>query len=205
MSESGRELEVKFLISDLPRLEKRLQSLGAKLIRPRVHEYNVRYDTPTGELKRANRILRLRKDLETTLTFKGPERIEGGVSDRQELELSVGDFESADMFFRALGYQAVLVYEKCRTIYEIGGSFVTLDEMPYGDFVEVEGPDAAGIQEVSRLIRLDWQRRILDNYVEIFESICERLGLTFRDITFDNFEGVEVAPDTFGVRYADVH
>jgi adenylate cyclase class 2 len=204
MSKSGRELEVKYLILDLPRLKKRLQSLGAKLIRPRVHEHNIRFDAPTAELRRTHRILRLRKDVETTITFKWPARTDEGVSNRRELELYVDDFEAAERLFQALGYQAVMVYEKYRTIYEIGGCVITLDEMPYGDFVEVEAPDAKSIQEISGLIQLDWQRRILDNYVDLFEAISDHLGLTFRDITFDDFEGIKVSPEAVGAHYADV-
>jgi adenylate cyclase class IV len=39
-----QEIEIKFYVNDLKRLEARLLELGAFLIQPRVHESNVRFD-----------------------------------------------------------------------------------------------------------------------------------------------------------------
>ncbi len=44
------ELEVKFYLADLPALEARLQALGARLSQARVHEINLRFDTPSLDL-----------------------------------------------------------------------------------------------------------------------------------------------------------
>ena len=44
------EIEVKFLLKDLPRLELRIKALGGKLVQPRVKETNLRFDTPAGDL-----------------------------------------------------------------------------------------------------------------------------------------------------------
>ncbi len=78
-----------------------------------------------------------------------------------------------------------------------------LDEMPYGNFAEIEGPDAASIQAANRRLGLDWEERILDSYAMLFQVICRKLGLTFRDLTFDNFAGTDVTFANLGVRPAD--
>jgi adenylate cyclase class IV len=59
MSKSDQELEVKFYLSDLPALRARLEAAGAQLFKPRVHEINLRFDTPSGDLTRGYRVLRL--------------------------------------------------------------------------------------------------------------------------------------------------
>ena len=44
-----QEIEVKFYVNDLKRLEALLLELGAVLIQPRVHESNIRFALPDGE------------------------------------------------------------------------------------------------------------------------------------------------------------
>ena len=109
----NQELEVKYLISDLAGLESRVQELGALKFQPRTHEVNLRFDTPSGDLAQKYQVLRLRQDIETRLTFKGPAHTEQGVRIRQEIEFTVGDFDAARLFLEALGFQVSMIYEKC--------------------------------------------------------------------------------------------
>ena len=78
---------------------------------------------------------------------------------RLELEVVVSDFATTQRLLEALGYQISLVYEKYRSIYELQRVHVTLDEMPFGAFVELEGPDGATIQAVAQRLGLDWAAR----------------------------------------------
>ena len=55
--------------------------------------------------------------------------------------MEVESFDQARAFLAALGYQVDMVYEKYRTKYELEGVHLDLDEMPYGDFIELEGND----------------------------------------------------------------
>jgi adenylate cyclase class 2 len=199
MSKSDRELEVKFLIPDLMALQARLEALGAQLVQPRVHEINLRFDTPDGDLTRSYRVLRLRQDTQARLTYKGPGELVDGVRARQELEFTVGDFDTAKAFLEALGYVVSVMYEKYRATYALGGVLVTLDEMPYGNFIETEGPDGASIHRTAEVLGLDWERRILDSYIVLFDRLRERLGLAFRDLSFANFESLTVTRDMLGL------
>ena len=192
MAKSDQELEVKFFLPDLTTLRARLEAAGAQLVQPRVHEINLRFDTPAGDLASGYRVLRLRQDAEARLTYKGPGELVDGVRSRQELEFSVSDFDTARKFLEALGYQVSVMYEKYRATYALEGVLVTLDEMPYGNFAEVEGPDGASIRQTAAALGLDWERRILDSYIMLFDRLRERLGLAFRDLSFDNFEGLNV-------------
>ena len=147
MAVSGKELEVKFLLSNLGRLENRLKGIGASCVQHRTYESNLRFDTPDRELTQTFQILRLRQDSAARVTYKGPGEEEGGACLRQELEITVNDFAIAQSLFEALGYQVVFMYEKYRTAYAMDEVVVTLDEMPYGSFVEIEGPDGNSICE----------------------------------------------------------
>lgn len=200
---NNQELEVKFYVGDLKSIERRLQELGAQLSQQRCHEVNLRFDTPSGDLTRSAQALRLRQDSAARLTYKGPPSGQGGARLRQEIEFVVSDFAAARAFLEALGYQVRLMYEKYRAAYELGEVTVTLDEMPYGYFIEIEGPDAASIQAANQRLGLNWEARVPESYTMLFEGLKRRLGLDFRDLSFENFAGLNVGAQDLGVRAAD--
>ena len=63
--------------------------------------------------------------------------------------------------------------------------------MPYGDFLEIEG-QPQDIKHWASRLGLGWHRRILQNYLQIFEIIIKKLNLKIKDVTFKNFETVNV-------------
>ncbi len=204
MSSKDQELEVKLYVSDLPALETRLRALGAALVQSRTHEVNLRFDTLQGELTRTQRVLRLRQDTAARVTYKGPSLSRGGARLRQEYEFVVSDYQSARNLFEALGYQVSMMYEKFRTTYELDGVQVVLDEMPYGNFLEIEGPDPLSIQAISDKLALNWEERIMDSYTVIFDRLCSALKLPFRDLSFANFKEQDISLAVLGIHPADV-
>ncbi len=82
---NDQEIEVKFFVKDLGEIETRLQEMCARLLRPRAHELNLRYDRPDGSLRREHRVLRLRRSDDVRLTYKGPGSIVEGAMSRQEI------------------------------------------------------------------------------------------------------------------------
>jgi len=201
--ESCMEIEIKFRVQNLPVLAERLDELDAVLIQPRTREENLRFDTPDGRLQSAHQVLRLRQDSSARLTFKGPSQNQDGVRSRQEIEFSVGEFEQAHAMLQALGYQVWVIYEKYRREFDLDGCHVALDELPYGNFIEIEGPDAAHIKQVAHRLALDWQASIPVSYLALFEQIKAVLGLSFNHLTFDNFDHLTIPWEALGVRCAD--
>jgi adenylate cyclase class 2 len=177
--------------------------MGAILTQPRTYEINLRFDTPSGDLSSGYRVLRLREDLDARLTYKGPGTLSDGARVRQEIEFTVGDFQAAQAFLEALGYQVVLVYEKYRTIYDVGRVHVTLDEMPFGCFSELEGETPQEIIDLGERLGLNWERRVLDSYTMLFERYKQSQNLDLRDLTFENFDGRMVTPDMLSVQPGD--
>lgn len=198
-----QELEIKYFIANLPALEERVRSLGGELVQPRVFETNLRFDGPDGELARSARVLRLRQDSVARMTYKGPAESREGVRVRRELEFEVSDFETARLVLDALGYVVSMAYEKYRTTYDLGQVHVVMDEMPYGNFAEIEGPDPGAIQAVSERLGLDWERRVPESYTMLFERLKAKLGLPFRDLSFANFRTIKVIPSDLNVLPAD--
>jgi adenylate cyclase class 2 len=203
MDHPNIELEVKFYISNLEKLETQLKNLGAKLVQNRTQEYNLRFDTPLGDFALGYRVLRLRQDTAIRLTYKGPGEVQDGVRLRQEIEVVVDDFDQTQALLEALGYQISMVYEKYRMGYELDGVLVTLDELPYGDFVEIEGPDTNGIKNVSTKLGLNWDSRILESYAILFDVLKRNLDISIENLTFADFNGILVTPDHLGVGLGD--
>lgn len=202
MNFEGKELEVKFFLSGRKEMERKLTSMG-KVTAPRVLEVNLRFDTPDRSLTSTGKVLRLRRDTRSRVTYKGPGILEGGASLRQELEFTVSDFDTARELFEALGFQVYTIYEKYRTTFRVDDMEVDLDELPTGDFLEIEGTDPISIQRLAQQLGLRWERRILASYTMLFEQLREKLGLEFRDLSFENFREITVSPEAMGISPAD--
>jgi len=203
MAQNNLEIEVKFYIIRLADISASLLRLGAKPVQPRTHEINLRFDTPGADLTRRLQVLRLRQDDKARITYKGPGQLAGGTRVRQEIEFVASDFDSARLLFEALGYQVILMYEKFRTTFDLGDVHVSLDEMPYGNFVEVEGPDPESIHHTAQILGLDWEARILDSYTVLFENLRATLGFTFRDLSFANFKEIQVSSYILNLKPGD--
>lgn len=200
---NDQEREVKFFVQDLPALTEKLQMCGAELVRPRVLERNLRLDTSDNNLRRGGRLLRLRQDDRARVTYKENARIEDGVMTRTEIEIEVDDFEVALNLLQALGYRVVVAYEKYRREYKLGDVLIMLDEMPFGDFVEIEARTGPQIHDVAQLLGLDWSRGIGTNYLGLMEIVKINMGLNFDDLTFENFQGIVISPEDLQVEPAD--
>lgn len=200
---SYTEVEAKFYIADLVGVETRLEAEGAELVQARAHQHNLRFDRLDGELHAAHKVLRLRQDDQASITYKGPNVLEDGVFRRDEIEFEIADFEAAKKLLEALWYQTIMVNEKYRTTYSLWGLLWMLDELPLGKFLEIEGRHPQDIQAAAIRLGLDWEARLQHGYYQLFARAKEALGLDLRDLTFANFEGVEVSAQVLGVASAD--
>lgn len=183
------ENEVKFYVQDLARVEEHLGNMGAKLLHPRTHEFNLRFDTPKRRLTQSFQVLRLRQDQHTYLTYKGPSDPLSEVSSRSEIEVEVNDFAAARRFLEALGYEVTITYEKFRTTYLYKTVELALDETPMSNFVEIEGENAALIQKTAKELTFNWDARIKSSYLALFHQIKETYHLDVQNLTFEEFKG----------------
>lgn len=202
MRRETTETEAKFLVRDLAEIERRLRGMRTKLIQARTHEWNLRMDTADQRLTRSGRVLRLRQDSTVHLTYKDSGQVRGGTLSRREIEIEVNDWESAQALLLALGFSVVFAYEKYRTTYAVESTEVMLDELPMGDFVEIEG-DVSPIQSVAEGLGLSWRFAIPHSYHELFRRLQVARDLPFRDLTFSNLTGMSLLDADLGLLPAD--
>lgn len=198
-----QEREIKFYIEDLEKIAERVRLCGAELIRPRTLEHNLRLDIGDHELARQGRLLRIRKDDRVSVTYKANAHVEGGVIARTEIEFEADDARMVQKLFEALGYRVVVTYEKFRSMYKLGDVVVVLDEMPFGNFVEIEAPNNTLIEGVSMMLGLDFSKGMAINYLGLFDAFKARMDFDFRDLTFENFKGLQVSAQDLAVQPAD--
>ena len=190
------ETEVKLYVPDLSAVLARLEQLGAVLAAPRVYERNVRYEDAQSTLTGRGIVVRLRQDSRVRLTYKESGKAVDGILSRYEAEVEVSDFDAMQTILGKLGYTPYFVYEKYRTTYTLDGCEVVLDELPYGNFVEIEGTAEAITAAIQRL-NLERLPRLTASYTVLFERVKLLMRLTCHDLTFENFKGVTVSAEDF--------
>jgi adenylate cyclase class 2 len=198
------ETEVKFNLSDPGAYLARVLAMGGQLVQPRTYERNIRFDLPDHSLSIAGRVLRLRQDAEVHLTYKDSGHLVDGVLTRREIEFKADDFDIAKRFLEALDYQEYASYEKYRQVYKMDDLLVTLDELPYGTFTEIEGEPASMIQSVATTLRLDWSKRINFSYLVMFEIMKKNLNFKGNALSFEALAGLSITPQDLGVSPADM-
>ena len=185
------EIEVKFLLTDIETVKKAIIGLGAKP-GARVFETNIRYEDAATSFIQRKMLLRLRTDTKTTLTLKSqPPESDPDFKVHRELEVEVSDFNTMDAILKDLGYHQAQRYDKWRQTFKLNDTSLCIDSLPFGTFLEIEGPKTT-IPDLARRIGMLWQRRILHNYLQLFEMLKQIHNLPFRDVTFDNFKAYPI-------------
>ncbi len=133
------ETEKKYRLSPkrLDEITDRLIELKAEF---RKEVFEVNYQHRGGEMDERGATLRLRKIGDfTVLTYKEKIKTEDGSKQRIEYETSVADVDAMEKIIERLGYRLTAVYEKRRKYWQFGDVEVVLDELPFGQFMEIEG------------------------------------------------------------------
>jgi adenylate cyclase, class 2 len=121
----------------LVELTAKLGELGAVFLSERFEE---NYLHRGGLLDENNAVLRLRKVSDQTfLTYKERIRSETEFKHKIEFETLVSDVDAVENMIEKLGYKLSVVYEKHRKTFNLGECEVVLDELPFGQYMEIEG------------------------------------------------------------------
>jgi len=162
------EHEVKFELVSFAPIREALVRLGAVFGR-RCFERNLVLDDRKRSLTKGGRLLRLRRDGRSTLTFKSPpESGEGvaGLKVMREIQTEVADMEALAAVFAALGFAPVMRYEKIRETWRAGGLTVCLDLLPFGRFAEIEGPPGE-IRALAGHLGLSMEQALVQTYHDL--------------------------------------
>ncbi len=171
------EIEKKYLLNAERRDELRteLEASGAEFV-GREFEENTIYSN--DHLRETGSIVRIRKtDKRSILTFK--RRIENQFDVKQQIEheTEVTDSAAAEAIIAELGLMPVLVYEKYRDTWNFRSVELVIDELPFGDYMEIEGSMTA-IKEAEILLGMEDLETEHETYPRLTARLGERNGET---------------------------
>ena len=171
------EIEKKYRLNPERRasLKSELEASGAEFV-GREFEENTIYSN--DHLRDTASILRIRKtDKRSILTFK--RRIDNQFDVKQQIEheTEVADADAMISIIAELGLKPVLVYEKHRDTWNFRSVEIVIDELPFGDYIEIEGSITA-IKEAEILLELE----DLETEHETYPRLTARLGTRSGDV-----------------------
>jgi adenylate cyclase class 2 len=178
------EQEVKLPFEHAEAARQAIIQAGGRLVVSRRLIDDRLFDHPDSRLQRAGMTLRTRRDVPHSLmTLKGPAR-PGPVKSREEFETTIGDVDVFETALRAMGFVQTFRAQKFREEYALDDAHLTIDEVPFGVFVEIESSPAE-IERVARAIGKTTADYRLESYPALWRAWCASAGLSSRDMLFD--------------------
>lgn len=178
------ETEIKFKIESFARIKNILDSISPSFSKhlPRIFESNILLDNESEDIKRSKQVLRLRQEgSKHILTFKFPKDPDQPGKSRREIETEINDSQSILIILEALGYKNTLTYEKYRETYLTDSLNICLDELPFGLFVELEGPWEKIVKWADTL-ELDLKKSLNLSYIELGSLEAAQKGVDLQQV-----------------------
>ena len=151
------EYEAKFLDINEEDVKKKIQSLGAELVKPRQLFRRVIFENDITAAKHSWVRLRDEGD-KITLTLKqvsDTTTIEG----TKEIEIKVDDLDKTTQFLEGIGLKRKRYQENYREEWKLGNVVVDFDlwpDMPM--LLEIEGPDEPSVKQVVAQLGFDYSQ-----------------------------------------------
>lgn len=165
------EIEKKYRLNDLQksRMLNLLKEFNADFT-GEDFEVNTIYGGGILDEKRA--ILRIRKtENKAFLTYKQRIKNDFDVKEQIEHETEISNAEETEKLVESLGFAARLIYEKRRKTFKFRDVEIVLDELPFGDFMEIEGSVMA-IAEAEMFLEIE----DFETEHETYPSLTVKLG-----------------------------
>ena len=160
------EIEKKYRLTKKQREEVllRLPKIGARR-KGEEFEVNTLYGGAGLDVGRA--VLRLRRiGKRGILTYKQRFPALSDIKHQREDETRVYDPDAMELILEALGFTPALVYEKRRETWTLGKAEIVIDELPFGLFMEIEGPEK-DIRDIESKLAIKRLRTELSTYPQL--------------------------------------
>jgi adenylate cyclase class 2 len=133
------------------------------------------------------------------LTFKGPAHDHPNLKVREEIEVKTSDPQATLEILRRLGLKPVFRYQKYRTVYQVktptGRQLKAMyDETPIGNFLELEGEEAA-IQEMIALLDIPSEALTKLSYAALYQQKRSAEGGLPKDMIFPEYAASDGGSD----------
>lgn len=181
------EKELKFKIDNPETLINQLLKNGATFLN-KSKERTIRFDTPKLDLERKGIFLRVREGSKKIITLKEKIGENEAVKTRKETEFEIEDIEYMRYILERLGFNYIRIFEKFRINLTYKGTTVSIDELPFGIYIEIEGEEN-DINLVMKELGFRDEDKIVGTYWDLFEKHKQKNNLGGEDILFpDSFQ-----------------
>ncbi len=173
----ANEIEKKYRLNVVQKQEllQALEEIGATF-EGEDFEENILFSN--GEMIERKAVLRVRKTADKTiLTYKQRVQNEFAVKQNTEYETEVADFGEIVNIIESLGFRRALVYEKRRKTWKFRQVEIVVDELPFGDFMEIEGAITA-IAEAEMFLGAEDYEAVHETYPHLTMQFGKRNGET---------------------------
>lgn len=175
------EIELKFKVDDHKGIIKFLEEMNAEFV-GKAFERTVRFDTNDQVLEKSGRFLRTRTGFKNVITFK--RKIDSDdFKEREEIEFEISDPEKMNYILKNLGFSKILIMEKNREKWNYKNTEVVLDELPMGNYIEIEG-EKESIFEVVKDFQLNIDDKITGTYWDIWREFANKNKIDNENIIF---------------------
>ena len=157
-----------------------LAEFGSSHVGPSFEE-NIIYSSP--DLLGRSSIVRIRVvDGTSLMTFKRRLESRSDVKEQIEYETEVANVAETQSILEELGLSPRVIYEKRRDTWRLRSAEVVLDELPFGNFMEIEGT-VSSIREVEMLLGIEDVAVELETY----PRLTARLGVDVNGVVEARF------------------
>jgi adenylate cyclase, class 2 len=166
------ELEIKIKIRSEEHFQEIYDTCNRLFGAPMSHVFQLDeyYDTPDGQLKKQDLVIRIRSNGEKkTIALKSPRvDLPSGMTSRIELEFLSAEGEKVHEQLLSQGLNPNEAAEKERWTFTYNECEIVLDRLPFiGSFIEIEGPSEDVIHKIVHLLDLSSCQIIRKNYGEL--------------------------------------
>lgn len=199
MKDIPTEYEAKFYPVDKEEYRKKLESIGAKLLRKERKMIRVIADSRANSSIPKMNYLRVRDEGNLIrLSYKTTADNNGNLSDQKEVDVDVSDFDKTVQIFESLGFTFNRRQETLREEWEYKGAEITIDTWPGLDtYSEIEANSEELVKVIASDLGFDWNKKIITAAAEVYERVykidIEKVLEMITNISFENnpFEALE--------------
>jgi adenylate cyclase class 2 len=162
------EFEATFLDINKEEVRKKLETIGAKLVKPEFMQRRYTFNLPKGFYNPTSWVRVRDEQDKITMTYK---EVKGkNIKDQKEITLEINDLETGKEFLEKIGCRGKSYQETKRELWKIDGVEICIDTWPFLEsFVEVEGKSEEKVKEVSLKLGFDYSKAFFASTTEFYK------------------------------------
>jgi adenylate cyclase class 2 len=167
----NQEVEVKFRLENEKALIEHISMMGFINIK-NVFETNIIFDMMDGSYSSRGKLIRVREtDKGNVLTYKEKQGDDSQFKVRKEIETGVDDSEQMIEMLKYMGFVISFVYQKKRMYFTKDDIEITIDKLPFGNYIEIEATQEQ-ILNISKELNLGMTEISNMSYLALYYKVC---------------------------------